>query len=80
MNYSLMIAAAFILATIAIAALSPFDNLPQAAAPQQTAAAPASSDDGSSDGASYDDGNSSSGYNSGSNMRGHWEPGEAPPQ
>ena len=38
MNYSIMIAAAFILATIAVAALSPFDHLPQGA-PQQTAAA-----------------------------------------
>ena len=38
MNYAVMIAAAFILATIAVAALSPFDHLPQGA-PQATAAA-----------------------------------------
>ena len=77
MNYSIMIAAAFILATIAVAALSPFDHLPQGA-PQQTAAAgPESSADGSSDDSSYDD--SSSYGNSGSNIRGRWAPGEAPP-
>jgi hypothetical protein len=77
MNYSIMIAAAFILATIAVAALSPFDHLPQGA-PQQTAAAgPESSGDGSSDDSSYDDASSSG--NSSSNIRGSWAPGEAPP-
>jgi len=77
MNYSIMIAAAFILATIAVAALSPFDHLPQGA-PQQTAAAgPESSGDGSSDDPSYDD--ASSYGNSGSNIRGSWAPGETPP-
>jgi hypothetical protein len=76
MNYSIMIAAAFILATIAVATMSPFDHLPQGA-PQETAAS-APSDGGSSDDASVDDGGSGTG-NSGSNIRGHWEPGEAPP-
>ena len=77
MNYSIMIAAAFILATIAVAALSPFDHLPQGA-PQQTAAAgPESSGDGSSDDPSYDD--ASSDGDSGSNIRGSWAPGETPP-
>jgi hypothetical protein len=72
MNYSIMIAAAFILATIAVAALSPFDHLPQGA-PQQTAAAgPESSDDSSSDDESSDG-------DSGSNIRGSWPPGETPP-
>jgi hypothetical protein len=78
MNYTIMIAAAFILATIAVAALSPFDHLPKAAPQQTTAAAPADSG-GSSDDSSYDD-SSSSGGNSGSNVRGHWAPGEEPPQ
>jgi hypothetical protein len=77
MNYTVMIAAAFILATIAVAALSPFDHLPKAA-PQQTAAAAPADGGGSSDDTSYDD-SSSSGGNSGSNVRGHWAPGEAPP-
>jgi hypothetical protein len=77
MNYSIMIAAAFILATVAVAALSPFDHLPQGA-PQQTAAAgPESSGDGSSDDSSYDD--TSSYGTSGSNIRGSWAPGETPP-
>jgi len=75
MNYSLMIAAAFILATIAVAALSPFDHLPQAAPPQTAAAAPA--DDGGSSGDSEDD---TSSFNSGSNVRGHWAPNESPPE
>ena len=77
MNYSIMIAAAFILATVAVAALSPFDHLPQGA-PQQTAAAgPESSGDGSSDDSSYDD--TSSYGTSGSNIKGSWAPGETPP-
>jgi len=80
MNYSLMIAAAFILATLAVAALSPFENLPQAAPPQTAAAAPAPSNDGSSDESSYDDDSNSSHSYSGSNVRGHWEPNEAPPE
>jgi len=76
MNYSIMIAAAFILATIAVATMSPFDHLPQGA-PQETAAnAPG---DGASSDASSDDGGSSMG-NASSNVRGHWEPGESPPQ
>jgi hypothetical protein len=77
MNYSIMIAAAFILATIAVAAMSPFDHLPQGA-PKETAAN-APSDGGSSDDSSLDESGSSTG-NSGSNIRGHWEPSEAPPQ
>jgi hypothetical protein len=77
MNYSIMIAAAFILATIAVAAMSPFDHLPQGA-PQETAAN-APSDGASSDDSSLDESGSSM-SNSGSNIRGHWEPGEAPPQ
>lgn len=78
MNYSIMIAAAFILATVAVAVLSPFDQLPQGAPQQTAAAAPASSDDGSSDDSSYDD-TSSYGGNSSSNIRGSRAPGEAPP-
>jgi hypothetical protein len=74
MNYSIMIAAAFILATIAVATMSPFDHLPQGA-PQETAAN-APSDGGSSDESSDDSGSSMG--NSGSNIRGHWESGEAP--
>jgi len=77
MNYSIMIAAAFILATIAVAALSPFDHLPQGA-PQQTAAAAPADHGSSSDDSSYDDTSSYSG-NSSSNVRGSWAPGEAPP-
>ena len=76
MNYSIMIAAAFILATIAIATMSPFDHLPQGAPPDTAASAPASSDAASDD--SSDDSSGMSGSNSGSNVRGHWEPGEAP--
>ena len=75
MNYTILIAAAFILATIAVAALSPFDHLPQGA-PQQTAAA-APADDGGSSGDSEDD---TSSFNSGSNVRGHWAPNESPPE
>jgi hypothetical protein len=71
MNYSLMIAAAFILATIAVAALSPFDKLPQAA-PQQTEAAAPPSDSGSSD--------EPSPGGSGSNPDGPWVKGEGPVQ
>ena len=77
MNYSIMIAAAFILATIAVATMSPFEHLPQGA-PQETAAN-APSDEVSSDDSSFDDSGSST-HDSGSNIRGHWEPGEAPPQ
>jgi hypothetical protein len=77
MNYTIMIAAAFILATIAVAVLSPFDHLPQRS-PQETAAAAQSDDGSSSDDSSYDD-NSSYGGNSSSNIRGSWAPGEAPP-
>ena len=72
MNYSIMIAAAFILATVAVATLSPFDHLPQGA-PQEAAAAPADGGGGSSDE------DSASGGNSGSNIRGHWAAGEEPP-
>jgi len=75
MNYSIMIAAAFILATIAIATMSPFDHLPQGAPPDTAASAPASSDAASDD--SSDD-SSSMGNNASSNIRGHWEPGESP--
>jgi hypothetical protein len=71
MNYSIMIAAAFILATVAVATLSPFDHLPQGA--PQEAAAPADGGDGSSDE------DSASGGSSGSNIRGHWAAGEEPP-
>ena len=83
MNYAIMIAARFILATIAVATLSPFDNLPQAT-PQQTAAvAPESSDDGSAGDSSSDDsssGDASYGGTSSSNIRGSWAPCEAPPR
>jgi hypothetical protein len=71
MNYTILIAAAFILATIAVAALSPFDHLPQGA-PQQTAAAVPADDDSSTDDSSYGGSTSS--------VRGHWAAGEAPPQ
>lgn len=77
MNYSILIAAAFILATIAVATMSPFEHLPQGA-PQETAA-DAPSDSGSSGESSVDDGDSDMG-DSGANIRGHWEPGEAPSQ
>lgn len=79
MNYSIMIAAAFILATVAVAALSPFDHLPQGAPQDTVAAAPTPAGDEGSDDPSYDD-DSSSGGSSGSNIRGHWESGEAPPR
>jgi hypothetical protein len=76
MNYAIMIAAAFILATVAIATLSPFDNLPQSA-PEQTVAANGGD---ASDNPSHDDDNDSSsrGGGGGSNIRGHWEAGEEP--
>jgi hypothetical protein len=55
MQYTILIAAAFILATIAVATLSPFDNLPHRA-PQQEAniappadTAPATNDESSSE-------------------------------
>jgi hypothetical protein len=73
MNYAIMIAAAFILATVAVAALSPFDHLPQGAPQQTAAAAPAG-------GGSSDDDSASFGGSSGSNIRGHWAAGEAPPE
>ena len=75
MNYAVMIAAAFILATIAVATLSPFDHLPQGA-PQETAAAappPPADTSSSSDDSSSDAGDSPSQGN------GTWPPGEAPP-
>lgn len=71
MNYTILIAAAFILATIAVAALSPFDHLPQGA-PQQTAAAAPTDDGNATDDSSYGGSTSS--------VRGHWATGEAPPQ
>jgi hypothetical protein len=77
MNYAVMIAAAFILATIAVAALSPFDHLPQGA-PQATAAAtPPPADQGSSS----DDSSSSSSSSSPSDSvdPSKWPPNEAPP-
>ena len=77
MNYSILIAAAFILATIAVATMSPFDHLPQGA-PQETAAN-APGDQASSDDSSLGESGSDTG-NSGSNIRGHWEPGESPSQ
>lgn len=77
MNYSIMIAAAFILATIAVATMSPFEHLPQSA-PDTAASAPASSDSASDD--SSDDTSNMAGSNASSNIRGHWEAGEAPPQ
>ena len=77
MNYTIMIAAAFILATIAVATMSPFDHLPQAAPPQGTAAN-APSDSGSSEDSTVDESEPSM-VDTGSNIRGHWEPGEAPP-
>jgi hypothetical protein len=79
MNYSIMIAAAFILATVAVAALSPFDHLPQPPPQDTVAAAPTPAGDEDSDDSSYDD-DSSSGGGSVSNVRGHWESGEAPPR
>jgi hypothetical protein len=79
MNYTVIIAAAFILATIAVATLSPFEHLPQGAPQQTAAAAPESSDDSSADDSSYDD-VSSYGGNAPSNIRGSWAPGEAPPR
>jgi len=48
MNYAIWIAAVFILATIAVAVLSPFDRLPQPSPRETAVAAPAPSDDGSS--------------------------------
>jgi hypothetical protein len=74
MNYAVMIAAAFILATIAVATLSPFDHLPQGA-PQKTAAAapPPPADTGSSS----DDSSSSP---SPAVNPSQWPPNEAPPQ
>ncbi len=48
MNYTIIIAAVFILATIAVAVLSPFDRLPQRSSRETAAAAQAPSDDGGS--------------------------------
>ncbi len=48
MNHAIIIAAVFILATIAVAVLSPFDHLPQRSPRETAAAAQAPSDDGSS--------------------------------
>jgi len=67
-SYAIMIAAAFIIATVAVAALSPFDHLPQNA-PQSTAAA-APADDGS---------NSSPATPSTPENKIQWPAGEAPP-
>jgi hypothetical protein len=80
MNYAVMIAAAFILATIAVAALSPFDHLPQGA-PQATAAAtPPPADQGSySDDSSSSQSDSSSSSPSDSVDPSKWPPNEAPP-
>ena len=77
MKHAIIIAAVFILATIAVAILSPFDHPPQRSL-EPAAAAQAPSDDGSADEPSYDD-SSSSGGNSSSNIGGSWNPGEAPP-
>ena len=74
MHYAVWIAAAFILATVAIATLSPFDHLPQAAPQQSAAAAPPPAADGSAaDSSSYDD-------NGSNGVKGQWPPGEAPPE
>jgi len=74
MNYSIMIAAAFILATIAVAAMSPFDHLPQGA-PQQTAAAAPTSPEGDDSSDSLPSGSQDA---SAPSYRGHWQAGEAP--
>ena len=48
MKHAIIIAAVFILATIAVAVLSPFDHPPQRSLQKPAAAAQAPSDDGSS--------------------------------
>jgi len=48
MNHAIIIAAVFILATIAVAVLSPFDHPPQRSPQETAAAAQAPSDDRSS--------------------------------
>jgi hypothetical protein len=76
-SYAVLIAAAFIIATVAVAALSPFDHLPQRVPQTTAAAAPPEEDSGNSS-----QGSSSSPEslpdNDGSNM--HWPPNEAPPE
>jgi hypothetical protein len=80
MNYAIMIAAAFVLATIAVATMSPLDHLPQGAPQESVAAAPAPPDeDSSSDGSQYGSQNSSQDGSS-PGYKGHWPANEAPPQ
>jgi hypothetical protein len=76
-SYAILIAAAFILATVAVATLSPFDHLPQQVPQTTSAAAPQPEEDGS--GSSQGSSSSPDSYpeNDGSNM--HWQPNEAPP-
>jgi hypothetical protein len=75
-SYAVWIAAVFIIATVAVAALSPGDHLPQRAPQTTAAAAPPEEDSGnSSQGSSFPE---SLPENDGSNM--HWPPNEAPPQ
>jgi hypothetical protein len=78
MNYAVMIAAAFILATIAVATLSPFHNLPQGAPQESVAAAPPSPDESSSPDDSSSTLPSSAQDGSSNNIK--WPPGEEPPQ
>jgi hypothetical protein len=87
MNYAIMIAAVFILATIAVAVLSPFDHLPQRS-PRETAAAAqvgdgsSSSEQPYSDSDSRDDGsyNESHDDTSSDGREAHWPEGEEPPE
>jgi hypothetical protein len=58
MNHLIIVAAGFILATVAVAVLSPFEDLPQLApreATQETAAAPPVDIDVTDESGSYDD-------------------------
>jgi hypothetical protein len=79
-SYAVWIAAAFIIATVAVAALSPGDHLPQGA-PQTTAGtAPADQGSDSSNGWSWTSSSEPPRENDGSSNEIHWPPNEAPPQ
>jgi hypothetical protein len=80
MNYAIMIAAAFILATIAVAAMSPFDHLPQRAPQESVAAAPTPPDEDSSSGGSQDVSQNGAQDGSSPGYKGNWPQGEAPSQ
>lgn len=79
MQFAVMIAAAFIIATVAVAVLSPLDNLPQRARQhEQTATATAAPDEsGAAEEATNDDAASDDDTSSDGDMV--WPAGEEPP-